>query len=610
MVVPVGLDAITMQIGKYEIVGTLGRGGMGIVYKARNPEDGSVVAIKMLTGMGAIKPEARMRLVREARTVGQLAHPNIVTVYDIGQHDGWLYIVMEYLEGFSLDQFIARQRFCLDRGVTVQPKLSLHAKLRAIVKLCAGLDFAHSKGIVHRDIKPGNIFVRLQDTEIKIVDFGISKLLEMTNSMQTVGKQTQLAGTWLYMSPEQVNRIPVDKRSDIWAVGVTLYEFLTYNVPFNGSTIAEIARRICNGPTPKLNATDIGVADNSVESQFLPELNQVLERALAKKREDRYDTADELARALCIVGAGIAYVEGWLQVPPKEEWGNLERAAPRKLFDNQSQADSPSYSMPNLCFHTQNCGQVAFRKAKFSNSGLLLQVRQYLHQTVPFGLWWFTYGMWMLAIGMWVLGFSRPGRRFPFIAAILLVSIAGASLIGGLYMLSRLTIRRHCQSCGRKMFSCSKWTRFVNSKAEVCYRDCVSALQHGYYEDAVKLLTVFGSQDSQQYGVFRYTLEFWECLACDDHSAVLTTEERIDLKWKRMDDYVESYQSNHDFQPVKTEPKKFQPQQDKSGDSSASDRCLRSRATGMKFERTAPSPRRTSARRISCSPLCAPLSTH
>jgi serine/threonine protein kinase len=534
-----------MQIGNYEVVAEVGHGGMGIVYKAVDLENGNPVAIKMLTGMGAIHPDARMRLVREARTAGQLAHPNIVRTYDIGQHKGWLYIVMEYLEGCSLDRIIK-----------VQAPIPLEYKLHLIISLCNGLSYAHSKGVVHRDIKPANTFV-LKSGSAKIVDFGIANLAEMTG---TVSTKTQIAGTWLYMSPEQLNGVPVDSRSDLWSVGVTLYELLTYKLPFSASTIPEIARRICGDPTPRLDAAAMGIPDQPAALAFLPKLNVVLERALAKKREARYATADALATDLADVAMGIAFVEGRLQeilarggldlqeILAGKEWEKFPSRT--TLFDNAARRDAPSYSVPNLGFRQQNRGKVSFRQTKFSDSGLLLRTRQYLHQQIVFGQLWLVYGVCLLAIAM--LTFTRSGRISSLAALVTLlsVSISGASLIGGLYTVSRFTIRPRCRTCRRKMFSCSKWKRFLNSKTAVMigYGDCITALQKGHFEDAAKLLTVHGTQNAEIYGVTRYTLECWECRVCGDHSALLTVEAFDNLKWKRIDDYTESYKSASSLQ--------------------------------------------------------------
>ncbi|HZU44739.1 MAG TPA: serine/threonine-protein kinase, partial [Terriglobales bacterium] len=166
-----------VKIGKYEVLDTLGRGGMGVVYRAIDPRIGRLVAIKMITGDYAKDPDYLNRFYREARSTGTLQHGNIVTVYDLGDQDGVPYLVMEYLEGEPLDKIIASRR-----------DLSLPDRLDIIVQACTGLQYAHQHGVVHRDIKPGNIMV-LKDGNVKLVDFGIARLgnSSMTATGQMIG---------------------------------------------------------------------------------------------------------------------------------------------------------------------------------------------------------------------------------------------------------------------------------------------------------------------------------------------------------------------------------------------------------------------------------------
>jgi eukaryotic-like serine/threonine-protein kinase len=189
------------KIGKYEVLDTLGRGGMGVVYRAIDPRIGRLVAIKMITGDYAKDPDYLNRFYREARSTGTLQHANIVTVYDLGDQDGVPYLVMEYLEGEPLDKIIGSRR-----------DLSLPDRLDIIIQACNGLQYAHQHGVVHRDIKPGNIMV-LKDGNVKLVDFGIARL--GNSSMTATG---QMIGTISYMSPEQINGQAVDSRSDIFSV--------------------------------------------------------------------------------------------------------------------------------------------------------------------------------------------------------------------------------------------------------------------------------------------------------------------------------------------------------------------------------------------------------
>ena len=262
------------KIGKYEVLDTLGRGGMGVVYRAIDPRIGRLVAIKMITGDYAKDPDYLNRFYREARSTGTLQHVNIVTVYDLGDQDGVPYLVMEYLEGEPLDKIIASRR-----------DLSLPDRLDIIIQACNGLQYAHQHGVVHRDIKPGNIMV-LKDGNVKLVDFGIARL--GNSSMTATG---QMIGTISYMSPEQINGQAVDSRSDIFSAGVVLFELLTYTLPFDGKEITTTMRKILNDPPPPLKNFFVGP----------PELDAALNKALAKNRDQRYQTANDFGFDLATV---------------------------------------------------------------------------------------------------------------------------------------------------------------------------------------------------------------------------------------------------------------------------------------------------------------------
>jgi serine/threonine-protein kinase len=193
------------QIGKYDVLEVLGRGGMGVVYKAMDSRIKRLVAIKMMTGEVAKDPDYLKRFYREAQSTGILQHPNIVVVYDLGDEEGNPYLVMEYLEGITLDKVIA-----------ARSELLIYDKLNILIQVLEGLAYAHQRGIVHRDIKPQNIMV-LRDRTVKIVDFGIAR---MGNTGLT--KTGQVIGTITYMSPEQINAAAVDGRSDIFSAAVVL----------------------------------------------------------------------------------------------------------------------------------------------------------------------------------------------------------------------------------------------------------------------------------------------------------------------------------------------------------------------------------------------------
>jgi serine/threonine-protein kinase len=261
--------SVPSKIGKYDVLGVVGRGGMGIVYKAIDPRLDREVAIKMMTGGFVDDPDLRKRFFREAQSLANLQHPNIVTVYDLGDYEGNPYLVMQYLEGETLDVAMAQHR-----------ELSLLEKFNIIIQVCSGLAYSHKRFVVHRDIKPANIMLE-KDGGTKIFDFGIAHVGD-----QSVTKTGQMVGTPPYMSPEQINGKTVDARSDLFSVGVVLYQLLTGHLPFQGDSPAGTFLKILYDPIPPLKT-------------YLPsypqELNGILERALAKDPADRYHSADEFS---------------------------------------------------------------------------------------------------------------------------------------------------------------------------------------------------------------------------------------------------------------------------------------------------------------------------
>ncbi|HXY06684.1 MAG TPA: protein kinase [Terriglobales bacterium] len=255
-------------LGKYDILEVIGRGGMGVVYKAIDRALGRLVAIKMMTVGSADDPELLKRFYREAQSAGKLQHPNIVTIYDLGDQDGNPYMVMEFLAGESLASMISARR-----------TIPLDQKLHILIQICSALGYAHQRGVVHRDIKPANAMV-LKDMTVKIVDFGIARI-----GNERVTRPGQLMGSIQYMSPEQISASHVDARTDIFSVGVLLYQLLTYALPFDGKDNGAVLLKIIHEPPPPLSA---------YLSTYPEELDRIVARALAKKREERYATADDL----------------------------------------------------------------------------------------------------------------------------------------------------------------------------------------------------------------------------------------------------------------------------------------------------------------------------
>ena len=255
------------KIGKYEILEVIGHGGMGQVYKAVDPTIGRMVAIKKVTSVFSDDPLLLKRFYREAHSTGALQHPNIVTVYDLGDQDGIPYLVMEYLEGDSLEKIIKEQR-----------PFTLTEKLNIMIQACEGLGYAHQRQVIHRDVKPGNVVV-LKDGVVKIVDFGIAQL-----GNERFTRTGQVIGSLYYMSPEQIQGLDVDARSDIYSTGVLLFEFIAGVLPFQGKDPTSTLAKILQEPPPLLS--------NFVQP-CPPELDTVIQRALAKDRNDRFTAMED-----------------------------------------------------------------------------------------------------------------------------------------------------------------------------------------------------------------------------------------------------------------------------------------------------------------------------
>ena len=270
------------RLGPYEVLGLLGAGGMGEVYRARDPRLGREVAVKVLPEEVAGDPERLQRFEREARAVAALSHPNILTVFDVGTHEGAPYVVTELLEGETLRELLSR------RAPTQRQVLFF------LAQAAHGLEAAHAKGIVHRDVKPENLFVTT-DGRVKLLDFGLAKASasvtrasgEVTESSPTGAGQ--VLGTVGYMSPEQVRGLPVDHRTDIFSFGVTAYELLSGKHPFRRETTIATLTAILEETPAELASLSRGVP---------PALSGIVQRCLAKGREERFRSAHDLALSL------------------------------------------------------------------------------------------------------------------------------------------------------------------------------------------------------------------------------------------------------------------------------------------------------------------------
>ncbi len=263
-------DALPSRIGRYYVLSCIDRGAMGIVYRARDEVMGRDVAVKLLAADLEDEPDIRARFLREAEATARLSHPNIITIFDVGEDDGRFFIVMELLRGATLKEYLKQL-----------PPATLDRKLDLMIQMCAGLGAAHQAGVFHRDIKPGNLFVRT-DGMLKILDFGIARLAN--SNMTRVGF---IVGTPEYMSPEQARGEPIDLRSDIFSAGSVFYFMLTGRSPFAAPDLPTIFRHVeRDDPRPL------------TDEEAPPALTRTLGKAMAKHKDARHQSCHELMEEL------------------------------------------------------------------------------------------------------------------------------------------------------------------------------------------------------------------------------------------------------------------------------------------------------------------------
>jgi len=254
----------------------IGEGAMSIVYKAFDPEINRPLAIKLLRGECAADPEYRYRFLQEAKAAGKLTHPNIVTIFDVGEAEAGPYIAMEYLEGQTLDQVMASGKRVPMREAVIYG-----------IQLAEALDYSHARGIVHRDVKPSNIISLGERDGIRITDFGIAHMETPGTAQRTV--MGTVLGTPQYMSPEQIEGQPVDGRSDLFSLGVILYQLITGEKPFASATLTSLLMKIVKeDPLP--------IEDKA--SDIPQSLQRIITKLLSKKPEQRFQTGRELAQQL------------------------------------------------------------------------------------------------------------------------------------------------------------------------------------------------------------------------------------------------------------------------------------------------------------------------
>jgi serine/threonine-protein kinase len=261
-----------MKIGKFDVIELLGRGAMGMVYKAQDPTLNRKVAVKVMTAHLELDTELRARFLREAQAAGSLQHPNITTIFELGDAEGRPYIAMEFVPGRDLNDIIEARE-----------PLSVVEKVEIIEQVCRGLAYAHDHGVVHRDIKPANIRISEQG-DAKIMDFGVAHLV--SSRLTQTGA---IVGTPSYMAPELIEGRGVDGRADIFSVGATFYELLAYEKPFSGDSLQSLFYRILNTYPPPLRQIGVDVP---------PLLQEVIDRALEKDPADRYGSMGGLLQSL------------------------------------------------------------------------------------------------------------------------------------------------------------------------------------------------------------------------------------------------------------------------------------------------------------------------
>jgi serine/threonine protein kinase len=265
-------DLTGQTIGQYEVLGLIGKGGMASVYRARQPSMGRIVALKILPNYFMHEETFLKRFQREAQAIARLQHPRILPVYDYGEDRGIPYIAMAYVEGGSLSQVIQEEG-----------GLSLDEASRLLDQIAEGLDFAHERGVIHRDFKPSNVLMDGK-RNVYLADFGIAKVSYETAQLTGSG----IVGTPAYMAPEMFKSEPISHSIDLYALGVTLYQILSGSAPFEGTTPVQLMYAHLNQPVPNIAELKEGLPSD---------IQTVLDTAMAKNPEERYPNAGALAEA-------------------------------------------------------------------------------------------------------------------------------------------------------------------------------------------------------------------------------------------------------------------------------------------------------------------------
>ncbi len=291
----VDTDTLAPRIGPYRVLRLIASGGMGRVYLAHDDQLDRPVAIKVMGASRARDPAARERFIREGRAVAVVSHPHVVSVHGVGEHDGRPYIVMQHLDGIPLS--------------ACHTPLPIRDVLRIGREIASGLAAAHARGLVHRDIKPQNIFLEGPDQSVRIIDFGLARGLE--TGVHAITVDGMVIGTPAYMSPEQISDTPLDFRSDLFGLGVVLYELLSGKRPFEGDSIVGILAAISRGNPEPLN---------KLAPSISPEACSLVMRLLAHRQEDRPPTAHAVELELAALEQRFTTADGgpWASVDAAE----------------------------------------------------------------------------------------------------------------------------------------------------------------------------------------------------------------------------------------------------------------------------------------------------
>ena len=255
-------------VSHYKIIEKLSEGGMGVLYLAEDININRKAVLKFLPPDVANNDDINSRFKREAQAAGSLSHPNIVTIYDVGVHEGKSFIAMEFVGGKTLREIINRDELTIERIINIS------------IQICEGINEAHSKGIIHRDIKPENIIID-EKGRVKILDFGLARI----EGKSQLTKDGSTLGTVKYMSPEQIRNEKVDQRTDIWSVGVMLYEMITGRYPFKGEYEASLFYSIINDQPEPIARYKSGISEG---------FQRIIDKALDKDPETRYQHVDDL----------------------------------------------------------------------------------------------------------------------------------------------------------------------------------------------------------------------------------------------------------------------------------------------------------------------------